>query len=88
LRDDDGTQIFPTSAFEIVDGASCPIEELALVLDALALGQDEPWMWALWLSGSLTKHGGWSASEALVSGDRELVLERARNEDWSWMAEY
>jgi hypothetical protein len=63
------------------------IPDLPVVLAALARGCDEPWLWALWLSGTIRKHAGWSAVDALADGTTEHVLERARNEDWSWTAD-
>ncbi|QNE35880.1 hypothetical protein [Leifsonia shinshuensis] len=60
------------------------IPGLSAILAALAASCDEPQLWALWLSGQLLKHGGWCAVDALLTGETVLVLERARNEDWSW----
>lgn len=60
------------------------IPDLPAVVEALARGCDEPWLWALWLSGTIRKQTGWSAVDALTDGNTEHVLERARNEDWSW----
>lgn len=87
VPDDNWGPLFPMSALDTAGNAVRLIEGLQLVLEALALGEDDHWLWALWLSGGLRKHEGWCAAEALGSGDRDLVLERARNEDWAWTEE-
>lgn len=78
-----GEWLFPTWA---VDGGSTHTEVvggLEEVLRALSASTSDPWLHACWLSGLLSKHRGWWAIEELMAGRRDVVLKRARNEDWS-----
>jgi hypothetical protein len=91
VTDSTGATILPLFALDrdpLETERLAPVQELAQVLLYLARTMDEPWLWTLWLSGALPKHGGWCAVELLVAGDAEVVHERARNEDWSWVPEF
>ncbi|MFF1876028.1 hypothetical protein [Kitasatospora herbaricolor] len=78
VRDDNQRPLHPTFALSSL--VSC--SDVKRVLDALTRSCDEPWVWALWLSGALPKHGGRCAIDDIAGGSIENVLERARNEDW------
>jgi hypothetical protein len=82
VRDDQSRALYPTFAIPPRVGP----QDLKRVLDALATSTREPWLWALWLSGSLVKHGGRCAIDDIADGGLGDVLNRARNEDWTYLA--
>lgn len=90
LRDDSGAMLVASftleSATRPADGLRPP-DELRDVLRALERTTDEAWLWCLWLSGTLPKHGGWCAMDLVLAHRSDLVLPAARNEDWECLAE-
>lgn len=83
VRDSYGEWLFPAWAFEGDPTHAGMVGGLEDVLQALSPSTADSWMHACWLSGLLPKHRGWWAIEELLAGSRDLVLKRARNEDWS-----
>lgn len=90
VRDAGGTRLYPVFALDQRHArtSECGVlPELKPLLEALGRSCDEPWLWALWVSGWNPKHRGTAPIDKLRRGD-ESVLAAARNEDWSWTAQY
>lgn len=90
VRDAGGTRLYPVFALQENHALGTTYEvlpELKRLLEALARSCDEPWLWALWVSGWNPKHRGSAPIDKFRRGD-ESVLASARNEDWSWTAQY
>lgn len=91
VHDATGDAAFPLFAFGPAIGARARLSivpDLGGVLTCLARSTEEEWLWALWLSGLLPKHGAWSAIDLLLAKKTDVVLERARNEDWAWTVKF
>lgn len=82
LRTADDDFVYP--AFQVHDGAIVP--GLAEVLQALSIGVEDPWTWALWLRGpsSAEQASPRSSIELLIAGELERVLRNARHAAEAW----
>ncbi|MCS5715577.1 hypothetical protein NVV95_13580 [Herbiconiux sp. CPCC 205716] len=82
----DGKAVFPAFQFgprgEFLPG-------LRAVLEALAQGHDDPWLWAQWLNGrpavAASKNSP-TMAELLRSGESSVVIETARRAAAAWAA--
>jgi hypothetical protein len=81
VQDDEGDFYYPDRQF-MDDGSVVP--GLREVLNTLHSGTPVEWIWALWLSSSISGLDGRSAWDALRSGDLDAVLQFAERDAARW----